>query len=195
MAHVFVCLFLFFFFLQVLLGFCSADPPTAFHQLVKLQFEESHVCCTLRVLVSDCWDTISTLTAIPTHTFPPPTHPFTLHSAVVLPELLSCCAQITPTLPCFVLVTVWFQHRPIWTDAELKQILNEMTQKESQNATLHLINFPCVLVCFQSELGTSFDSKSHGLKLFSYWLTCSQKMLTMSGWFPSKKRDKGNYKK
>lgn len=77
-------------------------------------------------------------------------HAFTFHPPVVLPELLSRCAQITPTLPCFVLVTVWFQHRPIWTcpPAELKQKWNEMTQKESQNATLHLINFPCVLVCF-----------------------------------------------
>ncbi|KAF3852426.1 hypothetical protein F7725_005781, partial [Dissostichus mawsoni] len=46
-----------------------------------------------------------------------------LHSAVILPELLSRCARITPTLPCFVPVPVWFLHRPIRTDppAELIQ--------------------------------------------------------------------------
>lgn len=69
---------------------------------------------------------------------PPPTHihtnthtlPFTLRPPVVLPELLSCCAQITPTLPCFVLVTVWFQHRPIWTRSTCRtEKWNETIQK------------------------------------------------------------------
>lgn len=78
----------------------------------------------------------------------PPSHLFILRPAVVLPQLLSCCAQITPTLPCFVLVTVWFQHRPIWTDppAELKQKWNDTKRiTKSYSAS---DNFSCVLVCF-----------------------------------------------
>lgn len=74
------------------------------------------------------------------HVSPLPCPSLYLHPAVILPELLSCCAQITPTLPCFVLVAVWFQHRPIWTDrpAELKTKMKIKWHKKNHKMLLHI---------------------------------------------------------
>lgn len=145
------------------------------------------------MLVSDCQDTISTLTATPTLTVPP-SHPFTPRPAVVLPEPLSCCAQITPTLPCFVLVTVWFQHRPIWTDppAELKQKWNEMTQKNHKMLLYIWLIFLACLCAFSLSWAFLLTEKSHGLKLFSYigLLVVKKNLLCLDGFLPKKRETK-----
>lgn len=73
-------------------------------------------------------------------------------------------------------------------------------KKESQNATSHLINFSsraCVLFKYEFEHFFWLKKPSSEI-IFLYWLTCSQKMHMMSGWFlpspplPEKKRKRDN---
>ena len=60
------------------------------------------------------------------HVPPCPAHPFTSTQLSSSQNFSPAVPKTTPTLPCFVLVAVWFVHRPIWTDppAELKQKWN-----------------------------------------------------------------------
>lgn len=74
----------------------------------------------------------------------PPRSSLYLHSAVILPELLSRCARITPTLPCFVPVPVWFLHRPIWTDPPAELIKKWHKKNHKMLLCIWLIFLACL---------------------------------------------------
>lgn len=164
-------------------GFLSTGQTSVWRKLLLLHTEG----------VSE-WLSDTIRTAIPTHVchpnpLPPP------NTRLLRTSFLLCPNHTHTALLCSCRCAVPPQTHLDWSTCRSKNKENEMRQKEFQNATLHQINFTCVLVCFESELDVSLDWKSHGLKLFSYTgLPVVKRCLLCLEGFPPKKRHNGNKK-